>query len=96
MEFLLLGYDGTDPGAPERRQAVRADHLEHARNLKQQGKLVLGGAILDDNGQMVGSAMVFDVESEAEFREILARDPYLTGKVWEDIQVKPFRVAKHI
>lgn len=93
MQFLLLGYDGKDPDAPARRQAVRTEHLERASRMKQEGRLLLGGAILDDDGKMIGSCMVFDVETEEEFRTLLADDPYVKGKVWLDIQVKPFKVA---
>lgn len=28
MQFLLIAYDGTDQGAPERRLKVRDEHLE--------------------------------------------------------------------
>ena len=93
MQFLLLGYDGKDPEAPTRRMAVRNEHLEHARKLREAGKLLLGGAILDDDGKMIGSCMVFDVESRDEFDEILARDPYTVGKVWQDVSVQPFKAA---
>lgn len=94
MEFLLIAYDGTDPDAPNRRQAARAAHLENAKRLKAQGKLHLGGAILDDAGNMIGSCMVFEFDTRKEFDACLENDPYIKGKVWKTIEVKPFRRAK--
>ena len=94
MQFLVLAHDGTDAEAPARRQRVRADHLAAAGRLKARGHFILGGAILDPEGRMVGSAVVFDFPDRAQLDDYLARDPYVTGKVWQHIEVHPFRVAE--
>ncbi len=61
--------------------------------MKDKGTLLTGGAILDDNGTMVGSVAVVDFPSREELDAWLAVDPYVTGGVWRRIDVHPFKVA---
>ena len=42
---------------------------------------------------MIGSAAIVEYPSRAELDAWLASDPYVTGGVWVDIQVQPFRQA---
>ncbi len=93
MQFLVTAYDGTDPEAPARRQAVREAHLVGARRLTEQGHMLMGGAILDDAGAMIGSCCVVDFPDRAALDAWLQSDPYVTGGVWQKIEVAPFRTA---
>ncbi len=93
MQYLIIAMDGADDDAPGRRQAVRDAHLEGVRAMKEAGTLLTGGAILDDGGRMIGSACIVDFPTADELDAWLKTDPYVTGDVWRDIQVKPFRVA---
>ncbi len=95
MQFLIIARDGTDPEAPARRQAVRQAHLAGASKLREKGHLLVGGALTDDDGNMIGSAAVCQFETRAELDQWLATDPYVTGNVWQDIQVLPYRVSPH-
>jgi len=94
MLYVLHAYDYTDEGALDRRLAVRQAHLEGVGVLKANGHFILGGALLDGAGKMIGSMMVIDFESEAQLNEWLPNDPYVMGRVWERIDVKPFRKAE--
>jgi uncharacterized protein YciI len=94
MQFLLIGYDGTDNEAMERRLKVREEHLEKIAGLKKSGTCLLGGAILDDAGTMIGSVIVYDFPDRQSLDEMLKEEVYITGGVWEKIEIKPFRVAK--
>ena len=93
MQYLVTAYDGTDPDAPARRQAVREAHLAGARRLTAEGRILIGGAILNDSGEMIGSAVIVDFPSRAELDDWLKSDPYVTGGVWQKIEVIPFRAA---
>ena len=93
MQFLVTAYDGTDADAPARRQAVRDAHLVGARGLTEEGRILIGGAILDDAGGMIGSCCIVDFATRAELDEWLRNDPYVTGGVWQKIEVVPFRAA---
>jgi uncharacterized protein YciI len=95
VQCLIVARDGTDPQAPERRMAARAAHLENAARLQARGHLLVGGALLDDDGHMIGSACVAQFETRAELEAWLRTDPYVTGKVWQDIEIIPYRVAPH-
>ena len=94
MQFLLLAYDGTDPEALQRRLNVREEHLKRISLLKKSGEFLLGGAILDNNGKMIGSMIVYDFPDRQSLEERLKDEPYLTEKVWEKTEIQPFRHAK--
>jgi uncharacterized protein YciI len=93
MQFLVTGRDGTDEGALERRLKTRDAHIAMCDTLFNQKKLLFGVALLDDNEKMVGSNMVFDVESREELDALLAVEPYVTGNVWETIDIQPCRLG---
>lgn len=93
-QYLIIARDGTDAKASERRMNVRPAHFEMARQLKADNNFIIGGAILDDNGQMIGSMMVVQFETEDELVRWMRNEPYINGNVWQSIEVKPFRVAE--
>ncbi len=94
MQYLVIGRDGDDAGAPARRAAARAAHLEHASVATQEGKLLFATAMLNDAGTMIGSVMVFDFASREELDAWLAQEPYVLGKVWESIEVRRAAVGR--
>jgi hypothetical protein len=94
MQFLLVAYDGTDPGAFERRMKVRPDHLEKIAVLKKRGEFLLGGAILDDNEKMIGSMIVYEFPDRAALDRSLENEPYIVNTVWKKIEIRPYRLAK--
>ena len=93
MLFLVIAKDGTDEGAAARRAAVRQRHLAAAQALAEAGTLQVGGAILDDEGAMIGSALVIEADDEAALRSLLAADVYAVHGVWQSYEVYPFRRA---
>ncbi len=95
MQFLIIARDGTDEQAPGRRLAARPAHLDNAAKLQAAGHFLVGGAITDDAGEMVGSAAVVQFETRAELDRWLKTDPYVVGDVWRDVEVIPYRVAPH-
>ncbi len=93
MQFMITAYDGKDDGALSRRLSVRDAHIEGAHRLKETGQLIAGGAILDEEDKMIGSTMFVEFDTKAELDQWLASDPYVIGKVWQDISVLPIRLA---
>ena len=93
-QYLITGYDHTDAEALERRMSVREKHLENVRILKNSGNHILGGAILDDQGMMIGSTMVLQFETDEAFNNWLEKEVYITAKVWDKVDIRPFRVAQ--
>lgn len=93
MQFLVLARDATDPGAPARRMAAREAHLALIAEYKAQGHMVIGAALLDEAGNMCGSAIMADFPSREGVDEWLKREPYISQNVWGDVQVLPCKVA---
>jgi uncharacterized protein YciI len=93
MQFLLIAYDGTDQEALNRRMKVRGEHLEKIEILKNAGECLAGGAILDDNGKMIGSMIVYEFPDKESLEEKLKIEPYYTEGVWQKVDIQPFRLA---
>jgi uncharacterized protein YciI len=93
LQFVIIAKDGTDADALDRRMAARPLHLEGSRKLKEANNFVVGGATLDKEGKMNGSVMIVQFETEEDLKNYMDNDPYITGNVWQKIEVKPFKVA---
>ena len=90
MLFIATCVD--KPQSLEMRLANRPAHLAWLAALG--AKVKIGGAILDDGLQApVGSMLIFEGESEADIRAILAEDPYAIAGLFESVTVKPWRQA---
>ena len=93
MQFILIAYDGTDPGALDRRMKVREEHLLKIEVMKNRGECLAGGAILNDNGKMIGSMIIYEMPDKASLDEKLKDEPYLISGVWQKVDIQPFRLA---
>lgn len=87
MEFLVIAYDGKDDHAIDRRLAARSAHLELVNQFVADGTFLYGTAILDDSDKMIGTSLVCDFPSRAQLDAWLDVEPYVTGKVWQRIEV---------
>jgi hypothetical protein len=92
-QYLVTAYDYTDVNALQRRMGVRPHHLDGARELKETGNFVISGAILNDEGKMIGTVMILQFDDEEELQNWQQTEPYITQKVWESYDIKPFKVA---
>ena len=88
-----MAYDGTDAEALNRRMKSRPEHLEKIALVKKAGEFLCGGAILDESGKMIGSMILYEVPDRATLDERLKNEPYIYNKVWEKIEIRPFRLA---
>lgn len=93
QEFIIIAFDHTDEDAINRRLAVRPAHFDKVTALKKSGNFIIGAAILDPNGKMIGSNMIVRFENEAALQDYLKSEPYVTGNVWEKINTYPTKVA---
>jgi len=87
MQFVIIGLDGTDDQAQERRQKARQAHIDMGEKLRQSGNMWYGAALLHDDGSMKGSMILVDFPSEKELHEWLDKEPYVVGGVWKDITI---------
>ena len=93
MQFLVIAYDRLDDQALARRLAVREEHLEAARRALEAGTMLIGGAILDDGGRMIGSMTVVSFSDRDLFDTWLAGVPYMVHGVWDRVEVLPYQTA---
>jgi uncharacterized protein YciI len=93
VQFLVIARDGDDADAPARRARVRPAHLEFIQAFVDRGQVLIGGAMLDGSGTMIGSTLLAEFETRDELDEWLRSDPYVTQQVWRSIEVHPFRTA---
>ncbi|WP_418186114.1 YciI family protein [Aliarcobacter vitoriensis] len=91
MQYLVIAYD--NEGALERRQDSREAHLEGARKLIAEGKIINAGALIEDD-VMVGSTLFVDFETDEEIDEWLLNEPYVKNNVWnmDEFQMVPIKV----
>jgi uncharacterized protein YciI len=92
-QYLITAYDYTDGGTFEKRMQVRPHHLDGVRDMKAKGNYVIGGAMLNEEGKMIGSTMILQFENEEELEAWKQGEPYITQKIWESVDIKPFKVA---
>lgn len=93
MQYIVHAYDHTDADALDRRMTARPAHFDYVRQLKADGKFVLGGALLDPDGRMIGSMLLLTMDTEEQLTDYLDNDPYIVQGVWDKIDVKPFHQA---
>ena len=81
LQYLITAWDGTDEEALDRRMKARPAHFDGARVLKANDNFIAGGAMLDEQGKMIGSTMIVQFESKEGLDNWLKIEPYITGKV---------------
>ena len=89
MQFLVKAYDGE--GMLDKRMEVRPRHLEGMKVLGRQ--VICAGGLLDDAGQMKGSALVMEFKDRAALDEYLNNEPYVIEGVWQKIEVEAMNVV---
>lgn len=88
MLFVVFGMDKA-AGGTEIRQRVRKDHLEFV--VKHQAVFRYGGPLLSENGQTVGSLMIFDLPDKAALDRLLEIEPYCQAGLFDPLIIKPSR-----
>lgn len=77
-----------EPG-DERRLAVRPAHREYVHDLHARGAIRMSGPLADETG----AVLVYEAESEAAARELVARDPYTTEGVVREVSLREWNVV---
>ncbi len=85
MLFVIIGHDG--PEGAKLRPSLRPAHLANLRPFVDGGKVVIAGPFTDGSGSLI----VIDMENEEAALAFAHTDPYLTGGVFNRVEVKPFR-----
>ncbi|KAH9949253.1 hypothetical protein B0H21DRAFT_820256 [Amylocystis lapponica] len=101
-KFMLYAPYATDPGMPERRQAVVGSHVERAHKFHAEGIMHVAGPLLSQESVAsetaektpVGSLMIYKGERLEEVRRLVESDLYWTHGVWdkEKLVILPWNV----
>ncbi len=95
MLYAIFGQDV--PDSLERRMAARPAHLSRLRTLLDEGRLLLAGPFpavdaLDPGlAGFTGTLVVAEFESLEAAETWAAADPYVTGGVYAQVAVRPFK-----
>ena len=86
--FAVYATDAPGKGA------VRATHRPtHRARLRAHDHPVIvriGGPLLDDAGDMCGTMLVIEAQTQADVMQFVAGDPYAQASVYESVQIRPF------
>tara|TARA_R110000772_G_scaffold20205_9_gene56146 strand:+ start:645 stop:944 length:300 start_codon:yes stop_codon:yes gene_type:complete len=93
MQFMITAYDYSDSDALNRRLAAREKHLDKVKKAIASGNFLSGGAILNEQGLMIGSTLHLEFPSREALDLDLQQDPYITAKVWEKIDIQEIRLV---
>ena len=89
MQFIIMAYDGED--MLDKRMEVRPQHLEGMAKLGKH--VVCAGGLVDEEGNLIGSALVMEFNDRAEVGEYLENEPYVKAGVWQKIKVEQMNVV---
>jgi len=91
-QYVLIAYDQAN--SLDRRMSCRAEHIALIDKLRAEGKALMGAALTNDMGQMIGSIITLDM-SAAELDNYLKIEPYIINGVWDTdrIEIKTCKVG---
>jgi hypothetical protein len=87
MLYAVICID--KPGRLETRRANRDAHLEHIR--AAGGAIRQAGPLLDPEGEMAGSLLIFEAEDIAEVERWCAGDPYAEAGLFGRVEIRPWK-----
>ncbi len=95
MWYAIIGHDV--PNSLDKRVTSRPAHVARLQRLQEQGRLLLAGPFpavdAHDSGAagFTGSLIVAEFTSLAAAQDWANADPYVTGGVYAEVRVQPFR-----
>ncbi len=87
MRFAVFSLD--KPDSLELRLSTREAHLAYLR----QFDTPVGGPMLDDDGNMCGSMVIYEAETKADVETIIANDPYALAGLFQSVELREFKTV---
>jgi uncharacterized protein len=87
MLFAVIRHDR--PNSLQLRLAERPRHLEYLKTVLN--KIMYGGALLDDEGNQIGSMLIIDVAHKAEAHAFADADPFVAADLFASTSIRQFR-----
>lgn len=91
MQFTIIARDDTAVGTLEKRLAAREKHMERIHAMKAEGTIIDGGALIDNDGKMIGSVVLCEFTDRTALDSYIESEIYFTEGVWKDVSILPFR-----
>lgn len=91
MQFTIIARDDTAAGTLDKRLAAREKHMEGIHAMKAEGTIIDGGALIDDDGRMIGSVVLCEFPDREALRAYIDSEVYFTEGVWKDLMILPFK-----
>ena len=88
MPYFALTYDVVDDFV-NRRMPFRPAHIKEVRDAHARGELVMAGAL----GEPAGALLVFRSSDRSIAENFAKADPYVTGGLVRNWQVRPWTVV---
>jgi uncharacterized protein YciI len=89
MLFAVIRHD--KPDSLQLRLSERPRHLEYLKTVLH--KIMYGGALLDDQGNQIGSMLIIDVAGKAEAHAFADADPFVEAGLFASTSVRQFRAV---
>jgi uncharacterized protein len=89
MLFTVIRHDKANKVSL--RQSERPKHLVYLERVMHH--IRWGGAILNDQGQQIGSILIIDVENREAAEEFTCDDPYVEAGLFESTYISPFHLV---
>jgi uncharacterized protein YciI len=86
---LFALYCVDKPNSLEIRMGAREKHLAYLKDFDVK----LGGPLLDDAGNMVGSTLILEVADLAAAKAFAENDPYNRAGLFESVRLTGFRTT---
>jgi uncharacterized protein YciI len=80
-QYIVTAYDYNNENALQHRMDVRPHHLEAVKTLKNNGNYLIGGAILNEKGNMIGTTIILQFETDEALDAWKQGEPYITVNV---------------
>lgn len=59
----------------------------------EKGEQIMAAAMIGESGNMCGSVLIVDFPDRQALDAWLKEEPYVTGGVWDEIEIIPCKVA---
>lgn len=86
--FCVHAFD--HPGRLEDRKRLRESHRARLRDHDHPVVVRIGGPLLDDDGEMIGSMLVIEAETRTQVEAYIAGDPYVRNQLFRRIAINTF------
>lgn len=94
MQFVLIAKDAEDAEVLKRRAAANNNHITYSNFAAEAGEQIISASLLDKKNNIRGTIMIVSFKNRERLNEWLEMEPYMTNKVWDNLDIIPCEVGK--